>query len=215
VCGAGPPSTVFAVVQHQQHVGGRGRIAAVVTVIELPGWSGNPRARLATATGTTSGCVIGARSGVPTPSGIVACHLGGNLDQPAGSYPRRLRRSASRVGSLRENCRGSRPSACGRPTKRRQLCRKVIERRRYSMCVGEGIRCEGRDGTTAETPDGARQIAQTRGGPEIVQPRLSRGVDPSTISSVAAEMNGLAAVREVAQPSGLVDRRARVIALVA
>ena len=57
--------------------------------MERPGWSGSPSAR-ATATGTTSGSVIGARSTYHTPSPNSPASCGRDLDrQPGFAHPAR------------------------------------------------------------------------------------------------------------------------------
>ena len=52
-------------------------------MVERPGWSGSPSAR-ATAIGTSSGSVIGARSTYHTPSRELAGELGRDLDREPG-----------------------------------------------------------------------------------------------------------------------------------
>ena len=180
-----------------------------VSVIERPGWSGSPSAR-ATVSGTTSGCGDRRQIGIENAVGEVTAHLAGDLDRQPG-----LARSACAgqghepvVGQRTADLRDLRCAA----DEARQLSRKIMS--------GNGIRCPQRREVVAQI--GMAQLRNPNGAGEVAQPVAAQIGQPRVIGKLVFDHflgcgrhDGLAAVCQVAQPSGLVDRRAGVVAFVA
>ena len=177
--------------------------------MERPGWSGSPSAR-ATVTGTSSGSVIGARSTYHTPSpnspaSWAATWIASRvLPTPPAPVNVTTRFSAS----------SSRSSVSSRVAAHEtgQLHRKT--------CGHNGFRYAQRRELVDQVgmaqlhhPLRAGQITQ-RVGAQIGQPHtVGEPVDHQLLGR--ARQHRLAAVGQIAQPRGAVDRRAGVVTLIA
>ena len=147
---------------------------------------------VADAVGELTAHLAGDFDGQP---GLACAARAGQGDQPV------VGQEAADLGDLR-----------GTADEARQLSRKIVR--------SNGIRCPQRREVVAQI--GVAQLRDPHGAGEITQRMAAQVGQPCLVGKLVLDHflgrgrdDGLAAVCQVAQPSGLVDRRARVVALVA
>ena len=190
--------------------GGRRRTAAACPSSSGPAGRAGP-ARAPPSTGTTSGSVIGARSTYQTPS------PNSPASWAATCTASRVLPDAARAGQRHQPVVGQQLRA------RRSSPRRA---RRNSSAAPEdcapqrlfGVRSGGkslrRSGWHSCTTRSGRGRSRSGWVPRSVS-QASAGSWSTTRSLGRARQHGLAAVGQIAQPRGAVDRRADVVALVA
>ena len=148
--------------------------------------------------------------GIENAVGEVTAHLAGDLDR----QPRLA--CAACAGQGHEPVVGQGAADLG------DLCCAADEARqlRREIMRGNGIRCPQRWEVVAQI--GMAQLRYPDGTGEVAQPVAAQIGQPRLVGKLVFDHllgcgrnDGLAAVCQVAQPRGLVDRRARVVALVA
>ena len=122
-----------------------------VSIVERPGWSGNPSER-ATAIGTTSESVIGARSAYHAPSPNSLARLARDLDrQPGLTHPAGTGQGHQPV--VRQQL--PHPGQFGTTAHETgELYRKVLGRNDFRNAKRRATHSQGRDGTVASPARG-------------------------------------------------------------
>ncbi len=179
-----------------------------VSTVERPGWSGNPSAR-ADVAGTSAGSVIGARSTYQTPPGYwppATAISSARRVLPTPPAPVRVtsRLTASSRRTLRHLVNAANETReLGRKTRAHQ---RLPGPQRRELVVQIGM-------TQLHHPFRSGQVPQTVGA-QVGEPRIV-GQEVGNQITCGSRQHRLAAMGELTQPGGPVDRRADVITLIA